>query len=165
MAKPETRGDSGGDELETAGALTELMREIDDGFFCRSEREVADAYWADYLGPELERLFTPDVAFHSHFEGPSGLSLYNGYEGLRTWASDVAETFTRFKRHNDDWESPRDQTLIVHQRIEATGRDSGAEIELRAWVVWWLEDGKVAELRSFAERAEAESAAASSRPG
>ena len=138
-----------------AGDLTTLMREIDTGFFCLKDRGVADEFWGWYLKPEIERLFAPDVVFHSHFEGPSGLTVYTGYDGLRKWADDISEVFARFERLNENWEGVEDRALLVHQRIEATGRESGAEIELRAWVLWKLAEGRITELRSYTDRYEA----------
>ena len=32
--------------------------------------------------PEIQRLFTPDLIIHSHYEGPSGQILYTGYDGM-----------------------------------------------------------------------------------
>ena len=65
-------GDNGsnGESAVIAGQLTELMREIDTGFFCTTNRSVADEFWGWCLEPEIERLFAPDVVFQSHFEGP-----------------------------------------------------------------------------------------------
>jgi ketosteroid isomerase-like protein len=146
-----------------AAELTQLMAEIDGGFFCSDDRERADAYWTRYLQPEIERLFDPRVAFQSHFEGPEGRSLFVGYEGLRQWAEDVFECYVRFRRRNEDWESLREDALLVHQRIEATGRESGAEIDLRLWVLWRIDGGRISELRTFADRYEA-LAAADSEP-
>ena len=152
-----------GGDWEIAGDLTQLMAEIDAGFFGTADREVAGRYWSEYLVPEIERLFAPEVAFHSHFEGPNGRSLYTGHDGLRIWADDVYETFSSFRRHNSDWQPLGDDALIVHQRIVATGRESGADIELRLWVLWLVADDKVTELRTFTDRYEAEAAAGSAR--
>ncbi len=142
-----------------AGELTVLMREIDTGFFCTQDRAVADDFWNWYLKPEIERLFTTDVVFHSHFEGPTGRSVYHGTDGLRHWADDISETFSRFERLNENWEGVEDRALLVHQRIQATGRDSGTAMEMRAWVLWKLEDGRITELHSYADRYEAVAAA------
>ena len=139
------------------------MSEIDSGFFGVGDRDVAERYWSEYLAPEIDRLFTEDVAFHSHFEGPNGRNVYTGREGLRTWADDVHDVFAEFRRHNSDWQPLGDDALIMHQRIVATGRDSGADIELGLWVLWLIADGRVTELRTFADRYEAEAAAGSAR--
>jgi hypothetical protein len=146
-----------------AGDLTRLMSEIDDGFFATADRTVAERYWREYLQPEIERLFAPDICFDSHFEGTNGRSVYRGYDGLRRWADDVFDVFSRFERRNSDWQPLGDDALLVHQRIEATGRESGAEIELRLWALWLISDGRVSELLTFADRYEAEAAAGSAR--
>jgi ketosteroid isomerase-like protein len=152
-----------GGDWEIAADLTQLMAEIDSGFFDVADRDVAERYWSEYIAPEIARLFADDVAFHSHFEGPNGRRVYMGHDGLRVWADDVFETFSAFRRHNSDWQPLGDDALIMHQRIEATGRNSGADIELRLWVLWLIEDGRVAEFRTFADRYEAEAAAGSAR--
>lgn len=152
-------GRSDGEEAAIAAELTALMSDIDGGFFGRDDRAVAERYWDDYLEPEIERLFTPGVVFHSHYEGPGGGTVYEGYAGLRRWADDVTGTFARFVRRNETWEGVGDRALLVHQRIEATGRESGAEIELRLWVLWRLDRGRIHELRTFADRYEAVAAA------
>lgn len=152
-----------GGDWELAGDLTQLMAEIDSGFFGAADSAVADRYWAEYLEPEIERLFDPEITFHSHFEGESGRSVYHGYEGLRSWAKDVGDVFSRFRRINSEWQPLGDDALIMHQHIEATGRESNAEIELRLWVLWLISGGRVTELRTFADRYEAEAAAGYSR--
>jgi len=146
-------------DVGVAAELTQLMAEIDAGFFCGDDRGLADAYWTRYLQPEIERLFDPMVAFHSHFEGREGRSLFIGHAGLRQWADDIFECYSRFRRRNEDWESPREDALLVHQRIEATGRDSGAEIEIGLWILWTIDRGRVSQLRTFADRYEALAAA------
>ena len=139
------------------------MAEIDSGFFGATDSAIADRYWSEYLEPEIERLFDPEITFHSHFEAENGRNVYRGYEGLRTWARDVGEVFSRFRRNNSEWQPLGDDALLMHQHIEATGRESGAEIDLRLWVLWLISDGRVAELRTFADRYEAEAAAGSAR--
>lgn len=153
------------EESALAADLTQLMREIDDGFFCREDREVAERYWAQYLEPEIERLFTPDLTIHSHYEGPSGQLLYTGYDGMRAWAEDVVTLFIRFVRDNTDWQPLGPDALLVHQQIEAVGRESGADIDLGVWLLWFVQDNRIRSVRTFPNRYEAEAAAGSARLG
>jgi len=159
-----TRGGLGeAEDSALAGELSQLMREVD-SFFCTEEREVAERYWEYYLTPEIERLFSPSLAFHTHFEGPDGRSLYTGYAGLRQWADDIVALFTRFVRHNSDWQPLGPDALLVQQRIEAIGRESGADIELHLWLLWVFgKDGRVTDVRAFPDRYMAEAAAGASR--
>ena len=145
-----------------ASDLTQLMREVD-SFFCTEEREVAERYWKYYLVPEIERLFTPDLTIHAHYEGPSGQLLYTGYDGMHTWADDIVALFTRFVRHNSDWQPLGPDALLVNQRVEAIGRESGADIELNVWLLWLIENGRISTVRTFPDRFLAEAAAGASR--
>jgi ketosteroid isomerase-like protein len=142
--------------------LTQLMREID-SFFCTEERDVAERYWRHYLVPEIERLFAPDVTIHSHYEGPAGRLLYEGYEGMHEWADDTVALFTRFVRTNTDWQPLGDDALLVNQHVEAVGRESGAEIELNLWLLWLVREGRVVSVRTFPDRFLAEAAAGAAR--
>ncbi len=156
-------GDEGAVEGSAlVGELTQLMREID-SFFCTEEREVAERYWKYYLVPEIERLFTPDLTIHAHYEGPSGQLLYTGYEGMHAWADDIVALFTRFVRHNTDWQPLGPDALLVNQHVEAIGRDSGADIELNLWLLWLIEDGRICSVRTFPDRFLAEAAAGANR--
>jgi hypothetical protein len=157
-------GDLGTTQEESilAADLTQLMREVD-SFFCTEEREVAERYWQYYLVPEIERLFTPDLTIHSHYEGPSGNLLYTGYEGMHAWADDVVALFTRFVRHNLEWQPLGADALLLNQRVEAIGRESGADIELNLWLLWLVRDGRISSVRTFPDRFLAEAAAGAFR--
>ncbi|HEX6117687.1 MAG TPA: hypothetical protein VFY99_11340 [Solirubrobacterales bacterium] len=156
-------GDLGPAEASVLAAdLTQLMREVD-SFFCTEEREVAERYWKYYLVPEIERLFTPDLTIHSHYEGPSGQLLYTGYAGMHAWADDIVTLFTRFVRRNTDWQPLGRDALLVNQHVEAVGRSSGADIELNLWLLWLVREGRVCSVRTFPDRFLAESAAGAAR--
>jgi hypothetical protein len=152
-----------GGDWAIAGELTQLMREMDEGFFCTDDARIADRYWLQYLEPEIERLFSPEVSFHSHFQGPGGRSHYTGYAGVRRWADDIVEVFSRFTRRNGDWQPLGPDALLANQHIEARRRDGSADIDLHIWVLWLIDDGQVVALRSFTDRYEAEAAAGSAR--
>ena len=152
-------GDLGtGEAAVLATDLTQLMREVD-SFFCTPEREVAERYWKYYLTPEIERLFRPDLKIESHYDGPSGHLLYEGYDGMRAWADDIVALFTHFVRHNSDWQPLGDDGLLVKQRVEASLRDGGGDFELDLWMLWLIEDGRVASARAYPDRFLAEAAA------
>jgi hypothetical protein len=151
------------EETTLASDLTQLMIETDEGFFCRKDREVAERYWGQYLEPEVERLFTPDLTIHSHYEGPSGQLLYTGYHGMRAWAQDIVALFTYFKRENTDWQPLGPDGLLVNQHITAVARESGAEVELGVWLLWLVSEGRICSVRTFPDRFEAEAAAGSAR--
>jgi ketosteroid isomerase-like protein len=142
--------------------LTQLMREVD-SFFCTEERDVAERYWRYYLTPEIERLFVADLTIQSHYDGPTGHLLYEGYDGMRAWADDIVALFTRFVRSNSDWQPLGDDGLLVNQRVEAVLRDGGGDFELDLWLLWLTDGDRISSVRAFPDRFLAEAAAGAER--
>jgi hypothetical protein len=141
---------------EVSERLEELMGEMDAGYFCEADRSRSEAFWRQYLAPEVEALFSPEVEFHSHFKDHEGRRVFRGHEGLWEWAQEVNEIFSRFERENEEWVRRLPGGLVLRQRIRAVGRESGASIDVRIWVSWLLDgEGRVREMVTFSDCYEA----------
>ena len=81
--------------------------------------------------------------------------VYRGHEEVRQWIEDLAMDWEFFEVYYDELHDLGDQVLALGG-WRGRGRASG--VELGDWPATWLldlQDGKVARLRTFTDRAEA----------
>ena len=102
--------------------------------------------------------FAPDAEWIPDY-APALRSVYRGREGfvefMRTWSEDFEDWSLRPERLIDAGD---DRVLaLVHQ--QATGKESGAQVELHMAFVFELKEGRVIRVRTFIDPAEAFEAA------
>lgn len=98
--------------------------------------------------------FAPDAEWIPEY-APGLRSVYRGREGfvefMRTWSEDFEDWSLRPERLIDAGD---DRVLaLVHQR--ATGKESGAQVELHMAFVFELKEARVVRVRTFIDPAEA----------
>ena len=103
----------------------------------------------DSIDPEIE----VDVAFHADLDG-----TYRGHAGL----ADLMEAFwAEFEGQRIEIEEaiPADSDVVVGVRFQGRGKRSGVEIDMPAWHVWSLREGKAVRWRLLRTEQEAREAA------
>jgi ketosteroid isomerase-like protein len=100
-----------------------------------------------------EDLLAPDVTFVTFTSEGDDLT-FHGPEGVRQYMRDFLETWTDFHVRADDFRQSGQRILaICHQR--ATGRHSGAAVEMPVYAVWTFRGDQVVRLHWLRDRAEA----------
>jgi ketosteroid isomerase-like protein len=98
--------------------------------------------------------FAPDAEFIPDY-APGLRSVYRGREGfvdfMRTWSEDFDDWSIRPERIIDVDDDR--VVVLVHQR--ATGKGSGAQVDLHMAFLYQLEEGRVIRMQTFIDPAEA----------
>ena len=86
-------------------------------------------------------------------------SVYRGVEGMERWmeATRSAWAWIEVSVENVVWDG--EDVVVVVEHLRGEGRESGVEVEMRAFSVYWFADGKIVRRRAFTEKAEALDAA------
>ena len=83
---------------------------------------------------------------------------FHGHDGVRAWFSKVDETLQKVH-----WEAEQivdgGERLFVALKLDAAGRASGIEAELRIFQAWTIRNGRLVRLESYLSRDEAPEAA------
>ncbi len=100
-------------------------------------------------------LFDPQIEFHSRFVVLSGVTVYRGHDGLRSWNRGFEEVWgDEFRIEPEAYFDLGEQTLAL-AILHARGRQSGAETTMRLAQVAKWSDGLCVYLKSYADREEA----------
>jgi ketosteroid isomerase-like protein len=84
---------------------------------------------------------------------------YLGHEGLRRYTADLADAFREWRNEPVEIVEVSPDAVLVDNRFQGVGRESGIEVELRSAIVFVLADGKCVRCLSYPTRAEALEAA------
>jgi uncharacterized protein len=108
-------------------------------------------YWAglDLIDPEIE----VEVAYRVDFDG-----TYRGHAGLGEMLRSFWAEFEDIRSGIEE-AIPAGSHVVVRARFSGRGKRSGAEIDMPAWQVWTLRNGKVVRWRIFRTKHEALEAA------
>jgi ketosteroid isomerase-like protein len=69
-------------------------------------------------------------------------AVYEGYEGMRRSAAEVREVWEDWRIEAERFEVAGDRVLVI-ERYQGRGRESGVELQGRAAAVWTLRAGRV----------------------
>jgi ketosteroid isomerase-like protein len=99
-----------------------------------------------------EDLFDPSMTIHSALTG----DMYEGVDGLQTWASEIDDQFKDWNLVIEEMESLDDDLILVRGQIQMTGRQSEVAIEQPASWLIEFDAGRMTSLRNFIGRKAAE---------
>ena len=132
------------------------------GRVTRSNLEVVQALFDRFaeggIEPTLE-LFSDDVVIEIPPDMSAEPDVYHGRDGVRRY-------FAGFDGMIDDvrYEAldliPAGELVLAHIRLSGRGASSGLDVDIEAYVVHELANGKIARIRPYPERAAAERAIA-----
>lgn len=89
--------------------------------------------------------------------------IYHGHDGVRACFRDLLSAFAEFEIDAEDLRGCGDRVLAT-VREHGVGRTSGAVVDRRHHALWMIRDGKVARMRAYIDRDEAERALQSEHP-
>ena len=123
-----------------------------------------DAFNLNDLSAVMD-LMTPDVEWGATGAFPGLERRYDGPEALQQWADDVRAEWSEFEVSLDEVLHEGEDLVVIVERLRGRGRGSGAEVEMRVFAAYWVEDGRIRRRASFMEREEALRAAGLSGAG
>jgi ketosteroid isomerase-like protein len=85
--------------------------------------------------------------------------LYVGAEAFVEWGQDVRSVWESFEVAVEDVLHEEGDKLLVAERLSGRGRQSGAEVDMRAFSVYEFSGGRIAARRAFTEERAAREAA------
>jgi ketosteroid isomerase-like protein len=109
-----------------------------------------------FLSGDLERargMTHPEAVTVRHPPLPDAQS-YHGFEGVVRAYADWTTDFDEYEMRPDEFIDAGDRVVVdVFQR--GRGRASGAVVEARVWLTYWVDDGKIVRMEIFNERQQA----------
>ena len=90
--------------------------------------------------------------------------VYRGPDAMDSWMDAVRSAWKSFEVTIDEVLIEADDVLVVRERLRGTGRESGAEVDMRIFSVYWFEGDRIARRRVYDGPEEALEAA-ELRPG
>jgi ketosteroid isomerase-like protein len=126
-------------------------------------QRVYDAYGRRDNTTPFE-LYTEDVVWDISELGHFGVArVYHGHDGVRACFRDLLSAFADFEISAQELRGYGDRVLATVCE-HAVGRASGAVVDRRHHAVWSLREGKIAHMRVYVDRSDAERAVEQERP-
>jgi ketosteroid isomerase-like protein len=107
----------------------------------------------------LEDLAIPDVEWGATGAFPGVEGSYRGPEAMQRWMEVIRSEWRYFEVTLDEVLYDSRDVLTVTERLRGRGRESGAEVEMRVFSVYWFQQGKLRRRAAFTERKSALEAA------
>jgi ketosteroid isomerase-like protein len=114
------------------------------------DRATLDLAFRHYLDEEFETRLPGDY--------PEGEPVFRGREGLARYGAMLRDAWSEWRFEPERFIDAGDR-VVVFQRVVATGRVSGAPIELTSTQVVTVRHGRMTESRVYRDRSEALQAA------
>jgi ketosteroid isomerase-like protein len=101
--------------------------------------------------------YAPEIEWHSAAEDP-GLEVFHGVEGVKKLIAEVQEQLEDFRTEPFEFLDAGDRVVagLVHR---GRGRGSSAEVEMREWNVFLIQEGRIVSVSEYPHREEALEAA------
>ena len=129
----------------------DTVRRIDDAFRAGVERGDFDAAWdMGAIAADVEWIAPPEMAEQRSYRGLEGF-----VEFMRRWTED----FEGYSIQRETLIDAGNDRVLGTYRQSATGRGSGASVEVEYAVVFELQDGQLVRMRAYLDRTEALEAA------
>jgi ketosteroid isomerase-like protein len=97
-------------------------------------------------------LSTPDVEWGATGAFPGVESTYRGAQAIREWMDVIRSAWEEFEVSLGDVLHDEGDLLVVTELLRGRGRSSGAEVEMRIFVVYRFEGGRIQKREAFTER-------------
>ena len=107
----------------------------------------------------LQDLVTADVEWGAVVAFPGLAEEYRGHAGLDDWMETVRAAFSDFEVTLERVIHDEDDLSVIAEHLHGHGRESGAEVEMNVFSVYWFENGRIKRRRAFTSEAEALAAA------
>jgi ketosteroid isomerase-like protein len=117
-------------------------------------RRAAEAMIAGDAATALGAL-DPDVEWHATVGGIDEGRVYRGPEEVAKAFADYFETWERIELHAEDYLDAGGENVVVLWHEVAKGRESGVVVETDTGTVNTVRNGKIVQVRSYMDRAEA----------
>jgi ketosteroid isomerase-like protein len=129
----------------------ETIRRIDDAFTAGVERGDFEAAWdTGAVAADFEWVAAAEMAEQRSYRGREAF-----VEFMRRWTED----FDGYSIQREELVEAGNDRVVGVFKQSATGRGSGASVELEYALVYDLRDGQLVRIRAFLDRAEALEAA------
>jgi ketosteroid isomerase-like protein len=129
----------------------ETVRRIDDAFTAGVERGDFEAAWdTGAVAADFEWVAAAEMAEQRSYRGREAF-----VEFMRRWTED----FEGYSIQREELIDAGDDRVVGVFKQFATGRGSGAQVQLEYSLVYDLRDGQLVRIRAFLDRAEALEAA------
>jgi ketosteroid isomerase-like protein len=108
---------------------------------------------------EARSNLTEDVEWSTTGTWPGLEGTYRGPDALDQWMETLRSEWETFTVSLDEVISDAGDVVVVVERLSGRGRESGIEVEMSLFSVYWSREGKIAKRRSFRTPEEALDAA------
>ena len=95
-------------------------------------------------------IYSPDVEWHSAAEDPYA-EPFHGVEGVRRLIQEVRESLDDFRTEPFEYLDGGDYVVagLIHR---GRGKGSAAEVEMREWNVFLIEEGQIVSVHEYSDR-------------
>jgi len=107
--------------------------------------------------PATMELIAPDVVYVDPPTIPGG-KTYRGHEGVLEWMVAWRREWTDYQLEVEHFEDLGDQVMTV-ERNRATGKRSGAHVDMKSYSIWTIRNGKLLRWEGFASEEDARASA------
>jgi ketosteroid isomerase-like protein len=111
----------------------------------------------------LNRLFDREHEFVSSLTGVEGRS-YRALDGYVRYRKDMEDAWGAWRMDVEELVDAGGDTVVAIGQLQARGRASGAELDLRVGIVFTLRDGRIRRTHTYFDPADAFEAAGLPRP-
>jgi len=98
---------------------------------------------------------TDDVEWGTTGTWPGLEDVYRGPEALDEWMQILHAEWETFEVSLDEVIRDDGEVVVLAERLSGRGKESGVEVEMQVFSVYWSEEGKILRRRSFRTREEA----------
>jgi ketosteroid isomerase-like protein len=96
-----------------------------------------------------------DVEWGTTGTWPGLEGVYRGPDALDDWMEVLHSEWETFRVSLDEVIRDDGDAVVVAERLSGRGRESGVEVEMQVFTVYWSEEGKIVKRLSFRTREEA----------
>jgi ketosteroid isomerase-like protein len=104
---------------------------------------------------EAKRDMSEDVEWGTTGAWPGLEGTYRGRDSLDEWMQILHSEWDRFGVSLDEVILDDGDVMVLAERLTGRGRESGIEVEMQVFSIYWGEEGKIVKRQSFNSREEA----------
>jgi ketosteroid isomerase-like protein len=104
---------------------------------------------------EAKANLADDVEWSTTGTWPGLDGTYRGPDAMDEWMRILQAEWESFRVSLDEVVRDNGDAVVITERLSGRGRESGVEVEMQVFTVYWSEGGKIVKRRSFRSREEA----------